>query len=59
MKLLGITEMKITNDKYGENIPNLEINEVILVHCNVFNNSYQEFCIHLFQMNHLVSFIFY
>ena len=38
MKLLGSTENKIAKDKNGENIPHLEITEVILVHCNTFNN---------------------
>ena len=34
MKLLGSTESKITNDKNGENVPNLEVAELVLVHCN-------------------------
>ena len=38
MKLLGSTENKIAKDKNGENIPHLEITEVILVHCNIVNN---------------------
>ena len=42
MKLLGSTENKITKDKNGENIPHLEITEVILVHCNIVNNNYQQ-----------------
>ena len=42
MKLLGSTKTKITEDKNGENIPYLEITEVVLIHCNVFNNSYQQ-----------------
>ena len=41
MKLLGSTENKITKDKNGENVPHLEITEVVLVHCNVVNNDYQ------------------
>ena len=40
MKLLGSTKSKITKDKNGENIPYLEITEVVLIHCNVVNNSY-------------------
>ena len=40
MKLLGSTKRKITNDKNGENMPYLEITEVLLIHCNVVNNSY-------------------
>ena len=42
MKLLGSTKSKITKDKNGENIPYLEITEVVLIHCNVVNNSYQQ-----------------
>ena len=42
MKLLGITENKITTDKNGENVPHLEITEVVLVHCNIVNNDYQQ-----------------
>ena len=40
MKLLGSTENKITKGKNGENVPHLEITEVLLVHCNIFNNDY-------------------
>ena len=43
MKLLGSTENKITKDKNGENVPHLEITEVVLVHCNIVNNDYQHF----------------
>ena len=42
MKLLGSTEIKITKDKIGENVPHLEIIELVLVHCNLFNNNYQQ-----------------
>ena len=42
MKLLGSTEYKITKDKNGENIPHLEITEVVLVHCNIVNNDYRK-----------------
>ena len=42
MKLLGGTKSKITKDKNGENVPYLEITEVVLTHCNVVNNSYQQ-----------------
>ena len=38
MKLLGRTENKITKDKSGENVPHLEITEVILVCCNIVTN---------------------
>ena len=42
MKLLGSTENKTTKDKNSENIPHLEITEVVLVHCNIVNNNYQQ-----------------
>ena len=42
MKLLQNTEFKITKDKNGENVPHLEITEVVLVHCNIVNNDYQQ-----------------
>ena len=42
MKLLGSTKNKITKDKNGENVPHLEITEVVLVHCNIVNNDYQQ-----------------
>ena len=42
MKLLGSTENKITKDKNSENVPHLEITEVVLVHCNIVNNDYQQ-----------------
>ena len=42
MKLLGSTESKITKDKNSENVPYLEITELVLVHCNIFNNGYQQ-----------------
>ena len=42
MKLLGSTKSKIIKDKYGENVPCLEITEVVLIHCNVVNNNNQQ-----------------
>ena len=41
MKLLGSTKNKITKDKNSENVPHLEITEVVLVRCNIVNNNYQ------------------
>ena len=40
-KLLGSTESKITKDKNGENMPHLEVVELVLVHCNLVNNDYK------------------
>ena len=42
MKLLGSTKNKKTKDKNSENVPHLEITEVVLVHCNIVNNDYQQ-----------------
>ena len=42
MKLLGSIESKITKDKNGENVPHLEIAELVLAHCNLVNNDYQQ-----------------
>ena len=42
MKLLGSTDNKITEDENGENVPHLEIMEVVLVHCNIVNNDYPQ-----------------
>ena len=42
MKLLESTKNKITKDKNGENVPHLDITEVVLVHCNIVSNDYQQ-----------------
>ena len=42
MKLIESNKSKITKDKNGENVPNLEITEIVLVHCNIINNNYQQ-----------------
>ena len=42
MKLLRSIKSDINKDKNGENVPHLEINEVILVHCNIVSNNYQQ-----------------
>ena len=56
MKLLGSTESKITKDKSGENVSHLEKVGLVLFHCNLVNNDYQQHSSyrHLFQTNHLV-----
>ena len=41
-KLLGSTKSKITKDKNGENVPHLGITEVVLIHCTIVNNNYQQ-----------------
>ena len=42
MKLLGSTKDTTDADKSSENVPRLENVEVVLVHCNLVNNSYQQ-----------------
>ena len=42
MKLLGSNKIKVTKDKNGENVPNLEITELVLVHYNIVNNDNQK-----------------
>ena len=32
----------ITENENGETVPHLEINEVVLAHCNIVNNDYQQ-----------------
>ena len=62
MKLLASTKNKISKDKSGENVRHLEITEVVLVHCNIVNNYYQqdskiqEHYIRLFPINRLVGY---
>ena len=41
MKLLGSTKKVVDKDKNGENVPKLEIVEVVLVNCNLVKNDYQ------------------
>ena len=43
MKLLESTNKnKITKNENGGNVPHLEVTEVVLIHCNVVNYSYQQ-----------------
>ena len=41
MKLHKNTKNELTN-KNKENVPNLEITEVVLVYCSVVNNDFQQ-----------------
>ena len=57
MKLLESTENKITKGKNVEDVPHLEITEVVLVRCSIVNNDYQQdsrVLYKLFQINHSV-----
>ena len=40
MKLLGSTKSKITKNENGENVPSMEITEVVLAHCNTVNDNH-------------------
>ena len=42
MKLLGSTKKDVNQDKDGEDVPKLESFEVVLGHCNLVNNNYQQ-----------------
>ena len=42
MKLPGSTVSKINEEKNGENLPQLEVVELVLVHCSLVNNDYQQ-----------------
>ena len=42
MQLFGSAENKITRDKNGQNVPRLEVVKLVLVHCNLVNNDYQQ-----------------
>ena len=42
MKLLGSTKKDADQDKNSENVPKLESFEVVLIHCNIVNNNYQQ-----------------
>ena len=61
MKLLGSTKKDVDSDKNSENVPKLESVEVVLVHCNLVNNNYQQTSKVLFtfvpnkQFGHLIN----
>ena len=40
LKLLGSIKSKITKNENGENIPKLEITDIILTHCYIVNDNY-------------------
>ena len=42
MKLLGSTKSKTSKDKNGKNLSHLEITKVLLPHCIIVNNDYQQ-----------------
>ena len=42
MQLLGSSKKVIDKNKNGELVPILETVDVVLVHCNLVNNNYQQ-----------------
>ena len=42
MELLASTKSKIKKDENSENMPHLEIAEIVLIHCNIVNENYQQ-----------------
>ena len=42
MELLRIIDSKITKNKNYENVPDMEINEAALVHCDIANSDYEQ-----------------
>ena len=42
MKLFGSTKKLIDKTKNGEKVPSLEVAEVVLIHCNLVDNQYQQ-----------------
>ena len=42
MRLLGTKKKDVDQDKDGEDVPKLESVEVVLVHCHLVNNNYQQ-----------------
>ena len=58
MKLLESTKKDVDKGKDGEDVPKLESAEVVLVHCNLVNDSYQQASkvfFTLYLINNLVS----
>ena len=57
MKLLKNTKSKMMKNKNGDNMPLLEINEVVLALCNIANNDYQRdlWVLHKFVPNKLLG----
>ena len=56
MKLRGSAKSKITKNENGENVPDLEITDVVLIHCNISNNNYQQDSKVLYTFVHNASF---
>ena len=57
MRLLGSTNKGVNKDKDGEKVPKLASVEIVLVHCNLVKNDYQDQMLYLllFQTKNLDS----
>ena len=58
MRLLGSSSSVTDSDKNGKHVPKLETVEVVLVHCNLVDNSYQKsskVLLHLYLIINMVS----
>ena len=42
MRLLGSSKKDIDKDKSREIVPKLKVVHIVLVHCNLVNNTYQQ-----------------
>ena len=42
MRLLGSTKKDVDANENSENVPKLESAEIVLVHCNIVSNNYQQ-----------------
>ena len=42
MKLIGSNKIKVPKDENCKNVPHLEISEVVLFHCKICNNNFQQ-----------------
>ena len=56
MKLRGSAKSKITKNENGENVPDLEITDVVLIYCNISNDNYQQDSKVLYTFVHNTSF---
>ena len=56
LQLSGSSKTDIDQDKDGEVVPRLETVELVLVHCNLVNNSYHlKYYLLLYQTSNLVK----
>ena len=59
MKLLGSAKKDVDKDKDGEDVPKLESVDVVLVQSNLVSNSYLKYCLLLYLINNLFSYLLF